>query len=153
MTQRAPLPGVYPEESTIQKDTCTPLFTAALFTVARNWKQPWCPLTDERIEKLWHVHARTHTCIHTHIHTMQSYSVIQRNGFESVVVRWMKLEPVIESEVNQKGKNKYILKQIYMESRKIVLMNPFTGKEWRHRCREQACGYSRGRRRWDELRK
>ena len=51
--------------------------------------------------------------MHTHTHKMESYSVIKRNGFESVVVRWMKLEPVIESEVNQKGKNKYILTRIY----------------------------------------
>ena len=77
---------------------------AALFTKARNWKQPRCPLTDEWIEKLWH----------THTHTQEYYSVIRRKEFESVVVRWMKLEPVIQSEVNQTGENKcHILTRIY----------------------------------------
>ena len=47
--------GIYPEESKIEKDTCIPLFTAALFTIARTWKQPICPLTDEWIKNLWYV--------------------------------------------------------------------------------------------------
>ena len=56
----------------------------------------------------------THTHIHTHTHTMEYYLVIKRNEFESVVVRWMNLELVLQSEVSQKGKNKYcILKHIY----------------------------------------
>ena len=49
-----PLLGIYPEETKIEKDTCTPIFTAALFTTARTWKQPRCPLTDELIKKLWY---------------------------------------------------------------------------------------------------
>ena len=69
---------------------------AALFTMAKNWKQPRCPLTDEWIEKLWQ--ARAHT--HTHAGILLSH---KRNEFESVVVKWMKLEPVIQSEVNQTG--------------------------------------------------
>ena len=82
-----PLLGIYPEETKIEKDTCIPLFIAALFTIARTWKQPRCPLTDEWI-KLWYVY------------TMEYYSAIKRNAFESVLVRWMNLEPVIQSEVS-----------------------------------------------------
>ena len=67
----------------------------------------------------------------------------------------MKLEPVVQSEVTQKGKNKYcVLKHIYIyiESRKMVLMNLFAGQEQRCRLKEQPCGYRGGRRGWDELR-
>ena len=64
--------GIYPEETKTEKDTCNSMFTAALFTIARTWKQPRCPLTDEWIKKLWY------------IHTMEYYSAIKRNTFESV---------------------------------------------------------------------
>ena len=78
------------------------MFTAALFTVARVWKQPRCPSTDEWIKKLWY------------IYTMEYYSAIKRNEFELVLVRWINLEPFIQSEVSQKEKNKYhILMHIY----------------------------------------
>ena len=78
------------------------MFTAALFTIARTWKQPRCPSTDERINKL------------CYIYTMEYYSAIKRNTFESVVMRSMNLEPIIQSEVSQKEKNKYhILTHIY----------------------------------------
>ena len=87
-----PLPGIYPEETKIEKDTCIPLFTAALFTRARTWKQPRCPLTDEWIKKLWY------------IYTMEYYSAIKRNAFQSVLMRWLILEPIIQSEVSQKDK-------------------------------------------------
>ena len=90
-----PLLGLYPEETKIEKDTCIPLFTAALFTIARTWKQPRCPSTDEWIKKLW--------CIHT----MEYYSALKRNAFESVLMRRMNLEPIIQSEVNQKEKDTY----------------------------------------------
>ena len=70
-----PLLGVYPEETETEKDTCTPVFTAALFTVARTWKQPRCLLADEWIKKLWY------------IYTMEYYSAIERNTFESVLMR------------------------------------------------------------------
>ena len=75
-----PLLGIYPEETIIQKDTCTPMFTAALFTIARTWKQPKCPSTDERIKKMWY------------IHTMEYYSAIKRNEIGSFVETWMDLE-------------------------------------------------------------
>ena len=88
-----PLLGTDPEETNIK--TCIPLFIAALFTIARTWKQPRSPSTDEWIKKLWY------------IYTMEYYSAIKRNTFESVLMRWMNLEPVIQSEVSQKEKDKY----------------------------------------------
>ena len=89
-------------ENKIERDTCIPLLTAALFTIARTWKQPRCPLTDEWIKKLGY------------IYTMEYYSAIQRNTFESILMRWMNLEPIIQSEVSQKEKDKYcILMHIY----------------------------------------
>ena len=70
-----PLLGIYPEEIKIEKDTCIPLFIASLFTIARTWKQPRCPSTDEGIKKWWY------------IYTMEYYSAIERNAFESVLIR------------------------------------------------------------------
>ena len=97
-----PLLGIYPEETKIEKDTCTSMFTAALFTIARTWQQPRCPSTDEWIKKLWY------------IYTMEYYSAIKRNTSESVPMRWMNLEPIIQSEVSQKEKDKdHILTHIY----------------------------------------
>ena len=76
------------------------MFIEALLTIIRTWKQPRCPLKDEWIKKLWY------------IYTKEYYSAIKRNAFESVPVRWMNLEPVIQNEVSQK--NKYcILTHIY----------------------------------------
>ena len=71
------------------------MFIAALFTIARTWKQPKCPSTDEWIKKMWY------------IYTMEYYSVIKRNEIGSFVETWMNLETVIQSEVSQKEKNKY----------------------------------------------
>ena len=97
-----PLIGIYPEETKMEKDTCIPLFIAALFTIARTWKQPRCPSTDEWVKKL--------LCIYT----MEYYSAIKMNTFESVLLRWMNLESIMQSEVSQKEKNKYhILMYIY----------------------------------------
>ena len=73
-----------------------------------------------------------------HIYTMEYYSAIKRNAFESILMRWMNLEPIIQSEVSQKEKDKYcILMHIYMESRKMVMKNLFTGQQWRNRHRQQ----------------
>ena len=97
-----PLLGIYPEKSIILKESCTTVFIAALFTIARTWKQPKCPSTDEWIKKMWH------------IYTMEYYSAIRRNKIELFVVRWMDLETVIHSEISQKEKNKYhMLTHIY----------------------------------------
>ena len=72
-----------------------------------------------------------------YIYTMECYSAIKRNAFESVLMRWMNLEPIIQSEMSQKEKDKHhILTHIYMESRKMVLKNLFTGQQWRNRHRE-----------------
>ena len=90
-----PLLGIYTEETRFEKGICLPFFIAALFTIARTWKQPRCPSTDEWIKKLWY------------IHTMEYYSAMKRNAFESVLVRWMNLELIIQSEVSQKEKDKY----------------------------------------------
>ena len=72
--------GMHTEETRIERDTCTPMFIAALFIIARTWKQPRCPSADE-----WY------------IYTMEYYSAIKKNVFESVQVKWMKLEPIIQS--------------------------------------------------------
>ena len=76
-----PLLGTYTKETRIERDTCTPMFITALFTIARTWKQPRCPLADEWKRKLWYVY------------TMEHYSAIKKNAFESVLMRWVKLEP------------------------------------------------------------
>ena len=90
------------KETRTERDTCTPMFITALFIIARTWKQARCPSADEWIRKLWYV------C------TMEYYSAIKKNTFESVLMRWMKLEPIIQSEVSQKGKHQYsILMHIY----------------------------------------
>ena len=85
--------GIYPEKTIMQKDTCTPILIAALFTIGRSWKQSKCPSTDEWIKKIWY------------IYTMEYYSAIKRNETESFVETWMDLETVIQSEVSQKEKN------------------------------------------------
>ena len=78
------------------------MFTETLFTIARTWKQPRCPLSEEWIRKLWY------------IYTMEYYFAIKKNTFESVLMQWMKLEPIIQSEVSQKEKHQYsILTYIY----------------------------------------
>ena len=92
-----PLLGIYPEKTIGQRETCTTMFIAALFTVARTWKQSKCPSTDEWIKKMWR------------IYTMDYYSAIKRNEIELFVGRWMDLESVIQSEVSQKEKSKYCM--------------------------------------------
>ena len=97
-----PLLGIYTEKTIIQKESRTTMFIAALFTIARTWKQPKCPSTDEWIKKMWHMY------------TVEYYSAIKRNKIELFAVRWMDLESVIQSEVSQKEKNKYrMLTHIY----------------------------------------
>ena len=97
-----PLLGIYPEETKIEKDTCIPLFIAALFTTARTWNEPRCPSADDRIKKLWYTYK------------MEYYSAIDRNAFESVLMRWMNLEPIIQRRVSQKEKDTfYILTHMY----------------------------------------
>ena len=90
------------EETRSERDTCIPVLIAALFTIARTWKQPRCTLADEWIRKLWY------------IYTMEYHSAIKNKVSESVLMGWMKLEPIIQSEVSQKEKHQYsILKHVY----------------------------------------
>ena len=78
------------------------MFITALFIIARTWKQPRCPSADEWIRKLWYKY------------TMGHYSAIKKNSFESILMRWVKLERIIQSEVSQKDKDQYtILTHIY----------------------------------------
>ena len=90
-----PLLGIYPDKSLIQKDTCTLMFVAALFTIAKTWKQPKGPLTDEWIKTMWY------------IYTMEYYSAIKKNEIMPFGATWMQLEIIILSEVSQKEKDKY----------------------------------------------
>ena len=119
-----PLLGMHTEETRIERDTYTPVFIKALFTIARTWKQLRCPSTDEWIKKLWYIHM------------MAYYSAIKRNTSESVPMRWMNLEPNVQSEVSQKVKNKYhILVHIHGEGNGTPLQhscleNPMDGGAW-----------------------
>ena len=97
-----PLLGIYPEKTIIQKESCTKMFIAALFTIARTRKQHKCPSSDEWVRKMWP------------IYTMEYYLAIKRNEIELFVVRWMELESVIQSEVSQKEESNYhMLTHIY----------------------------------------
>ena len=88
-----PLVGIYPGKIITEKDTCTPIVIVALFTIARTWKQRRCPSTYEWIKKL------------RYIYTTEYYSAIKRNSSDSVLIRWMNLQPIIQSEVSQKVKS------------------------------------------------
>ena len=110
------------------------MFITAQFIIARTWKQPRCPSAEEWIRKLWYI------C------TMY-YSAIKKNTFESVLIRWMKLEPIIQSEVSQKEKHQYSILTIYMEFRKMVIITLYVRQQKRCRCIEQSfglCGRGRG---------
>ena len=87
--------GIYPEKTKtlIWKDTCTSVFIAALFTIAKTWKQPKCPSTDEWIKKMWYI------C------TMEYYSTVKQNKIMSSAATWMDLEIIILNEVRQRKTN------------------------------------------------
>ena len=109
------------------------MFIAALFIIARTWKQPRCPSADEWIRKLWY------------IYTIEYYSAIKKNTFESVLMGWMKVEPIIQSEVSQKEKHQYSI-LTYMEFRNMVMITLYARQQKRHRCIEQSFGLcERGR--------
>ena len=95
-----PLLGIYPEKTIIQKESCTTVFIVALFTIARTWKQPKWPLTDDWIKKMWH------------IYTMEYYSAIKKNEIMPFAATWMDLQIVILSEVSQTEKDKYMISLI-----------------------------------------
>ena len=89
-----PLLGIYPEDSpACNKDTCSIMFIAALFIIARSWKEPRCPSKEEWIQKMWY------------IYTMEYFSAIRNNEFTKFLVKWFDLENIILSEVTQSQKN------------------------------------------------
>ena len=88
-----PLLGIYPEKTIIQKESCTKMFIAALFTIARMWKQPNCPSTDEWIKKMWY------------IYTMECYPAKNKNEIMPFAATWMDLEIIMLSEVSQTKTN------------------------------------------------
>ena len=90
---RNPLLCIYPDKAFIEKDTCTLMFIAALFTIAKTWKQPKCPLTDEWIKKIWY------------IYTVEYYLAIKKNKIKPFAATRMELETLILSEVSQKEKD------------------------------------------------
>ena len=92
-----PLLVIYPKNAAIkfEKDRCTPMFIAALFTIAKNWKQPKCPSIDEWIKKMWY------------IYTMEYYSAIRRGQILPFAATWMELEGIMLSEISQVEKEKY----------------------------------------------
>jgi hypothetical protein len=88
--------GIYPDDVlTCNKDTCSTMFIAALFIIARSCKEPRCPSTEEWIQKIWY------------IYTMEYYSAIKENEFMKFLAKWMDLEGIILSEVTQSQKNSY----------------------------------------------
>ena len=105
-----PLLGIYPEKTIIQKDTCTSMFIAALFTIARSWKQPKHPSAGEWIKKMWY------------IYTVEYYSAIKRNETELSVVRWMDLETVIQSGVKSEREKQisYINACMWKDRKSVV---------------------------------
>jgi len=130
-----PLLGIHTEETRIETDTCTPMFIAALIIIARTWKEPRCLSADEWIRKQWYTY------------TMEYYSAIKKNTFESVLMRWMKLEPSVQSEVSQR---KTPIQ--YTAFRKMVTITLYARQQKRHRCIEQSFGLCGRRRGWDDLR-
>ena len=87
--------GIHTEETRSERGHVYPNVHRSTVYNSRTWKQPRCPSADEWIRKLWY------------IYTMEYYSAIKKNTFESVLMRWMKLEPIIHSEVSQKDKHQY----------------------------------------------
>jgi hypothetical protein len=91
-----PLRGIYPKECNTgySRVTCTPMFIAALFTIAKLWKQPRCPTTDEWIKKMWY------------LYTMEFYSAMKKNEILSFTGKWMELENIVLSKFSQAQKTK-----------------------------------------------
>ena len=103
------------------------MFIAALFIIPRTWKQPRCLSADKWIRKLWYVY------------TIEYYSAIKKNAFESVLMRWMILEPIIQSEVGQKEKHLYSIFMHIYGIRKTLMATLYADSK-RHRCKEQTFG-------------
>ena len=109
----------------IQKDTCTPMFIATLFTIAKTWKQPKCPLTDKWIKKMWY------------IYTMVYYLAIKKNEIMPFAATWMDLEIVILSEVSQTENDQYHVISLICGILKNGTNDLIYKTEIEHRCRKQ----------------
>ena len=108
------------------------MFIAALCTIAKTWKQPKCPSTEERIKKMWY------------IYTMEYYSAIKKNEIMSFAATWMDLEIIILSEVNQTEKDKYhMIPLICGIFFLMIYISLFTKQKWTHRFCKQTCGHQR----------
>ena len=92
-----PLLSIYPKNTIIRKDTCTPMFTAALLTIVKTWKQPKCPSTNEWIKKVWSTY------------TKEYYSAIKKNEILTFAATWMDLEGIMLNEISQSEKDKYCM--------------------------------------------
>ena len=126
-----PLLGIDLQKTLIGKDTCTPMCIAALFTIAKTWKQPKCPSTEEWIKKMWY------------IYTVGYYSAIKKNEILPFAETWMDLEIIVLNEVSQTETN--ITDHLHVESKKKIRTNLFTKQKQTHRHRKQTYGYQRGR--------
>ena len=126
-----PLLGIYPEKTIIQKDTCTPMFIAALFTITRTWIQPTCPLRDEWM-KMWYIY-------------IQWILVMKKNEIMPGAATWMDQEIIKQSEVSQKEKDKYYAITFTWELKKNATTNLFTKQKQAHRLQRQTSGYQRGK--------
>ena len=115
-----PVLGIHVEKTLIWKDTCTPIFISSLFTIAKTWKQPKCPLTDEWIKKMWYM------C------TMEYYSSIEKNKIMPFVATWMDLEIIILSAVSQTVKHKYHMMSLicgYLKKVQIIFFIKHTDSD------------------------
>ena len=106
--------GIYLEKTKtlIWKDTCPSIFIAALFTIAKAWKQPKCPSIDDWINKMWYTHT------HTHTHTIKYHSAIKRSKILPFVATWMDLENIMLSEINETEEDNIMWCNSYVKSKK-----------------------------------
>ena len=119
-----PLLGIYPEKTMTRKDTCTPMFIAALFSIAKTWKQPKCPSTEEWIQKMWY------------IYTMEYYSAIQRNNILAFLATCIDLEMIMLSEVSQTMRQKHPMLSLTKKKKKKDRQNFFAEQMLTHRHRK-----------------
>ena len=123
-----PLLGIHTEETRIERNMCTPIFITTLFTIARTWKQPRCPLADECVRKLWYINR------------IEYYSAIKKNTLDLVLFRRMKLEPIIQNEVRQKEKHQYNILTHIHELWIDCNDDSICKIAKRHRCKKQTLG-------------
>ena len=133
---RFPLLGIYPEKTIIQKYTCTPVFFAALFSIAKMWKHPKCPTTEEWLKKMWY------------IYTMEYYPAMKKNEIMPFAATWMDLETIILSEVSERQISYDIT---YMWNlKKTIQMNLLAEQKQTHRLWKQIYVYQRRQVEWEE---